>query len=418
MKTAPVYHASRTLALAAAALALGAACQTSSPDLPPELRAMRRVMRSAVPPETFALTIYQDEREQWVVVHGNRVQPNQRMQASFVSPPGLMLPMIAGEASGGPVTLMVDPTAPRSWTVLNRRRLLDLQPISPPPLLQDPVQVVDTRPGVLTVAPRLRVDRVDVEAVLLYARGGEGTLWPLCRHAAAQDAAAVLGFDFLRAFSWVQWDFESRLLLAETTAVYEPRAERVVAQLPLEQGAEGLTVRALINGEAKLVLLDLAGDYEMALENPPMELIRQLTLDDVVIRDVRALPARDLGLGRPDIPRVGLRLLSRFRVTLDFHRNVVFLELPFGRGDEEEAPEAGEEDAAPGAALGSPAWMEWIEQTARTRDTDGRGPDISSVEWMRAAGRALGVYDAEDHGPDAGSAEWRHAIHRQATLRL
>jgi hypothetical protein len=346
MKTTPVYHTARTLALAAAALALAAACQTSSPDLPPELRAMRRVMRSAVPPETFALTIYQSERDQWVVVHGNRVRPNQRIQASFISPPGLMLPVIAGEAAGGPVTLMVDPTAPRSWTARPPPPPRPA-PISPPPLLQDPVQVVDARPGVLTVAPRLRVDRVDVEAVLLYARGGEGTLWPLCRHAAAQDAAAVLGFDFLRAFSWVQWDFEHRLLLAETTSGVCPGAERVVAQLPLEQGAEGLTVRALINGEARLVLLDLAGDYEMAMENPPMELIRQLTLDDVVIRDVRATarpgpgprPAGHPPRGAPD--------------SLPFPRHPRFppqRRLPRTslrpRDDEEEAPEA-EEEAAP-----------------------------------------------------------------------
>ena len=73
-----------------------------------------------------------------------------------------------------------------------------------------------------------------------------------------------------------------------------------------------------------------------------MALIRQITLDNVVLREVHATAARTLGLGRPDIVRIGLRLLSRYTVTVDNRRNVVYLEIPTGKNTP--APEA---EAAP-----------------------------------------------------------------------
>jgi hypothetical protein len=313
-----------------ATLAVAGCRTTTEPD---PNAAVERFTRNARPPRDFAVSIYQDDSRQWVVVNGNRVRPGQRLQSSFISPPGMTLPLISAEGPRGPVSVLIDPGAPRSWTAMDRQAQLDLRPIAPPVLLQDPVHVVDNRQGVLCLAPLLKIDRTEIEALLLYARPVPGSLWPISRNALANNAAAVLGFDFLRVFSWIQWDFQGRMIVASSTDIYQPDPARLVATLPLEARAEAMTTRALLDGKPKTVVLDLAGDYEVAMDDPPMALIRQLTMDNAVLRDVRATAAKDLGLGRTELVRLGLRLLSRFTVTLDNHSNQIYLEIPRHAGE-------------------------------------------------------------------------------------
>lgn len=309
-----------------------------------DAKEIERFLKSGRDPKTLALTIYQDAGEKWIVVNGDRVRPHQRAQSSFVSPPGSSLAVIGAEGPRGSVHVLMDPSSAQSWTSMAFARDLQLIPVTPPALTQVPVHLVDTQAGVLSLCPALKLDRMDAEAVCLYARPGPPTMWPVCRSADARDVKVVLGFDFLRSLAWAQWDFEGRMWMASSSDSYVADENRVIAILPFEAGADNLTVRAIIDGQPRQVILDLAGDFEMAMEAPPVDLIRQITLDNAVLRDVRAVSSHDVGLGRPDIVRIGARLLSRFQVTLDFHRNAVILEVPAGAAAEG-AAEA--ESAAP-----------------------------------------------------------------------
>ena len=324
----------RNMCMAAAvamAILAGAGCQSAGPrPQTGEDREILRYLRSGQSPQSLSLTVYQDQSERWLVVNGTRVAPYQQAHLSFASPAGSPIAQLNVVGPKGEVQALVDPSSPRSWTCMAFAKALKLTPVNPPSLVETPVHVIDARGGVLSVCPELLMDRLQVKSVLLYARTGPATLWPVSRSALARDAKLVLGYDFLRSFSWVQWDFEGRMWTASTSEPYAPDAESVVATLPLEAGADGLTVRAIVDSKPRQIVLDLAGDYEMAMDSPPMELIRQVTLDDLVLRGVRAVSTQDLGLGRPDIARLGLRLLSRFQITLDLHRNVVHLEIPPG----------------------------------------------------------------------------------------
>ncbi|MBP7276089.1 MAG: hypothetical protein KBA51_07790 [Kiritimatiellae bacterium] len=332
------------VAVTLVAMGVGAGCQSAGPrSNTAEDREIVRYLRAGQSPQSLSLTVYQDQGERWLVVNGTRVAPHQQAHLSFASPAGSPIALLNLVGPKGTVQALVDPSSPRSWTCMAFAKALKLTPVNPPALVETPVHVIDSRGGVLSVCPELLMDRLQVKNVLLYARTGPATLWPVSRTALAGDAKLVLGYDFLRSLSWAQWDFEGRMWTASTSEPYVPDPESVVATLPLEAGADGMTVRAIVDSKPRQVLLDLAGDYEMAMEAPPMELIRQVTLDDLVLRGVRAVSTQDLGLGRPDIVRIGLRLLSRFQITLDVHRNVVHLEIPPGA---RAAPDAREEDAA------------------------------------------------------------------------
>ncbi len=310
-----------------------------------DTREIQRFLKSGRDPKSLALTVYQDARGKWIVVNGHRMRPHQRAQSSFMSPPGSTLAIVGAEGPGGAMTVLLDPSSAQSWTSMAFKRELRLVPVTPPALTQMPIHLVDNQVGVLSVCPQLKLDRLEAESVCLYARSGPPTMWPVCRSADARDVKVVLGFDFLRTLAWAQWDFEGRMWMASSSDAYVAEEDRVVAVLPFEAGADNLTVRAIINGQPRQVILDLAGDYEMAMEAPPVELVRQVTLDNAVLRDIHAVSSHDVGLGRPDITRIGARALARFQVTLDFRRNVVVLEVPAGAGGAVESAE--EENAAP-----------------------------------------------------------------------
>lgn len=56
--------------------------------------------------------------------------------------------------------------------------------------------------------------------------------------------------------------------------------------------------------------------------------VERLSLGDLVILDALANAAQSYNLGMPETPRVGYELLSRFKVTFDFKRQVIVFERP------------------------------------------------------------------------------------------
>lgn len=283
-------------------------------------------------PRMYSITIYEPEKGVPVIVNGNRTRAGQRAIAPFVSPPGSAFPLVRARAGATELQAITDTSAPESWTAMDRRVELGLVPLGPPTQVVQPAHVADPVDGYLSVIPSFSIDQLDVEAAIFYARASRGPLWPLSRTAVAEKAAAVCGFDFLRGFAAVQWDFSGRVLLLSSSTAYEPDPGRLIASLPFDPTNGVLIVRGEVGGKPGQVLLDTAGEFEVAMDNPPQSLLRQIAVGDIVFRQVQVVPTRQLGLGRPDLTRVGLRLLSRYRVTMDNRRNLVYFEKPLEAG--------------------------------------------------------------------------------------
>lgn len=297
-------------------------------------REVERFAANAADPREYAVTIHAADAEHTVFVNGNRARPGLKAISSFVSPAGFALPLIEGKVgqTAAPCMVLTDSTAADSWTSMDRQRLLGLVPLGPPRITSTPVHVIDNVPGALCVLPSLTLDQLPIEAVLLFARAAHGPLWPLSRSAEAGGADVVLGWSALRSFAYVQWDFANRIVVFSATTPYEAHPTQTMASIPLEPEREGMIVKGMIDGRSQSILLDVCGDFELAMAEPPMNLVRQVALDDMVMLQVRASSIREHGLGRDDLPRVGTRLLSKYRVTLDNRRNEVVFEPPLRPG--------------------------------------------------------------------------------------
>lgn len=308
-----------------------AGCATTDPlpvaalYTPAELAAIRTTARD---PRIFFMNVYRDEQDNPVYTDANRIYQDITVYLPFVSPPGTSLPMIAGSVrSGAALRALTDTTTAEGWLALDRRRALGFEILGPDPRAIQPQHVLDDAPGLAGVLPELRLSELRVEMALLYGRTARGSLWPLTRDPRTGTADAVLGMDLLRAFSWVQWDFPNRLLVLSTQPLAADPDTRRLAELPLQSAAGPLIVEAEIEGRAVSITLDTAGDYEFCADRPPSDIVRQLSLGDLVFRRLQAQDPRALGLP-PGSPRLGLRALAPFRLTLDNRRKMVYIDAP------------------------------------------------------------------------------------------
>lgn len=292
-------------------------------------REVAAFVRRAVDPREFAVTVSLSRDNVPVFINAHRAPPGFEAVGVFVSPEYSRLPLFEGTLEGRPVRLLVDTTSPANWTSLDRARQFGLAPLGPPLVYGVPEHVPDTSRGALCAAQTLSIELLPVEAVLFYARPVRGSLWPLCRSADAREADAVLGWSFLRAFETVRWEFPSRrIVFSSRRGAEEESAPEVLARLPLEAGYSMMVVKGTVEGRTQLLLLDLVGEFELAMATPPSALVRQLTMGDVVLRELRAVGLEEQGLGFPDLTRVGLGALGRFVIVLDNHRNEVRIERP------------------------------------------------------------------------------------------
>lgn len=328
----------RSLLLAVAAAVLagchGPGAMQTTPDGKPvsglamSEREVQAFIRRAVDPREFAISVALDANNIPLFVNANRPRPGLTAVAPIVSPPYSRLPLIEGEAAGRPVRILIDPTSSANWTSLDRARLFGLMPIGPPLVYGLPEHVPDTVRGGLCVAPSLGIDVMSIDAVLFYARAMRGPLWPLSRSAEAHEADMILGWNFLRAFEYVRWDFPSRMIEFSTRSAGDQEDGRVLARLPLEKGYDAMVVKGTVDGKTLPLLIDLAGDFELAQDEAPSAPIRQISLGDVVLRNVRCATIRELGLGFPGLARLGLRAIGRFSLVLENHQNELWIETP------------------------------------------------------------------------------------------
>lgn len=323
---------------AAAAVTMAAGCMTSDairtgPDGKPVSglmyteREVATFLKRALDPRQFAITVTIGENGDPVIVNANRTRPGLEAIASFVSPPHTALPLIEGAVGGRPALILVDPTSGESWTSIERAKAFGLMPIAPPLIGGVPEHMVDSIRGTLCVAPSSTVDLMPIEAALFFARASRGPLWPLSRSADAHDVDFIFGWSLLRTFAAVQWNFGGRVIVLSNKAFAEDDG-RLLARVPLENGFDAFVVKGMVDSKTHPILIDLAGDFEIAVDEPTMALVRQVSLGDVVLRDLRSTTLASHGLGFPGTIRLGLRALSKFHIVLDNRRNELAILAP------------------------------------------------------------------------------------------
>ncbi len=287
---------------------------------------LERLRATAKDPRIFFMNAYPEESGDIVFTNANRLYQELKVTLPFASPVNTVLPLLSLLAGPTrPVSALTDTSAPLSWVPLDRRRAMGFETLGPELNLAQAEQVIDDVPGVAAVLPELRFGDLRMEMVLVYARAATGPLWPVTRDPRTANANLVIGTNILRAFAWVQWDFPNRRIHFSSAGAYEGAEEDRLASLPLSSATGPLIVNGEIEGRPRPILLDVAGDFEMVMDAPPADVVRHVTLGDLVFRRLAVSTPRSVGVaGGP--ARLGLRALAPYRLTLDNRRKLAYIE--------------------------------------------------------------------------------------------
>jgi hypothetical protein len=319
---------------------LAAGCATENPNVirPLKESELRSFFAHAKDPRSFWITVYPSEQGA-LFAGANRVHMDQVVKLPFQpEQTPVLLFQTAAEASAPAVKFdfgrdeeylaLLDTTSARSWLDFTVAMDHNVTPLGPPAYKETPAHVQDAIPGYASVASKLRFDKLNVESALLHVRAARGPLGALARRKEKPWPQLVVGADLLKAFQFIQFDYPNRRVVVSATAGYAPEPEALVASVPLRdlQGLFG--AQGYINGAGRTFLIDTAGDFEVAMADPPTNVLRQISVGDLVFRQVTVVSSRQQGLGLLKYPRIGRRLLCRFRVTVCPAQRKVFFEKP------------------------------------------------------------------------------------------
>lgn len=315
------------LAASAGCVLMLTSCATprSGTSAPLEASEKAALLKRAKPPQVFGLTAYASD--QGAVFAGAFRQHDGHVgRTEFRSSENTTAPVIG--INDDEALMLLDSTAAESWITVEAARNLKLTALAAPnPFEQIAGHVYDTVGGFAAVLPKLTVEKLHVESAILHIRNARGPLGPLTRWEREPYLDGVLGADFLRSFQFVRISLRNRYVVLSGTAAYPPSAN-ALAVLPTVELQGGLAVEALVNGERTPVLLDIAGDFEVALDAPKENTLRQVSLGDVVFRQVQVDSAYELGLGSPAPVRIGRQLLERYDLVINKQGREVILERP------------------------------------------------------------------------------------------
>ncbi len=347
----------------AAILLTAAGCATRIPLEPSPLGQddLDQFLRSGRDARTYGITIY-PETAGPRFEFANRVHPHRSARMDFASPRSLAVPVLKARTGRFvDCQVLLDTSARQSWLLLPSVEAMDYRPFAPP-AGEYPDHVHAGIPGYAGVANKLVFDDLHIESPVFYvppARGGLGALaraaeipdrlpkTDALRRSLGQRTHVVLGAAALRAFSYVRFDFPERTVRFSTDAAFRPAvAGAVHARLPLRDWRGRPAVDATLGGEPVRLVLDTGGEFDLSLPADfPAE--GPLVLGDLEIDDLRpdTHEAHDLPPAYP--ARLGLGVLARFAVTIDYKQQRVWFEGKPLRNDAESATPTQDEDTVP-----------------------------------------------------------------------
>jgi hypothetical protein len=267
-------------------------------------------------PRVYGLAIY-DTPTGPEIRGGGRLHPGRTEALEMLAvDPARPLVNLAGK-SDEQWPVLLDCTAPSSWLEFELAGSLGGRPIG-----EMKAQLVsrpgDEIPACLSVVSSLRLGQMFIEHPLVYVRMATGSLGGLNRDVSEGPVKGVIGWDLLGKFDQIQFSYSSNQIVLSTNEGYEPNPEWLVASLPLVSPLGVCAVRGEVDGVAQTILIDPAGDFEVAAPGPVSSLKLGSTLTLTEPQTVAS----------PGGIRIGARLLATWRVTICPKAGELYLEQP------------------------------------------------------------------------------------------
>ncbi|NCC52078.1 MAG: hypothetical protein EOM20_12795 [Spartobacteria bacterium] len=281
----------------------------------------------------------QDARRHWlsiyqsgdgpVYVGSHRLHSGQKARVDFISARKSDLPVIEIRPNENVYySALIDTSSRFNWIALDGALELRMFPLGPPIPEQTPSHVNDPTTGYLSLATKFRIEQLHIENALFYTLASQYSLGPLARNSRHPIPRMVLGCDMLNAMRFFQLNYPGRRAAFSSTLPYKTSDDHLIASMPLKSKYGAMAVEGAVDGQADVFILDSAGDYELAMDVDAPATANQVSLGDLVFRQVAVTPIEQCGVGHADVPHIGKRLLSRFVVTFDPQKKVVYFEKP------------------------------------------------------------------------------------------
>lgn len=173
--------------------------------------------------------------------------------------------------------------------------------------------------GCPSVIPSLRFKQLFIEHSLVYVRMATGPIGLLARGIEKPELEGVIGWEQLRKLKQIQLDYaKEQVVLSTVETAYAPDPALVVAKIPLVKHAGACAVRGIVNGKESTILIDPAGDFEMATDSAAA--IAAVQLDADLLFSAPAVAVSPGGI------RIGARLLQNYKVTVCPQAGMIYFE--------------------------------------------------------------------------------------------
>jgi hypothetical protein len=306
------------LILFTSAVLLTAGCKTTETK-PVTWKEQSAYMAKVRDPQIYGFSIYQTPNG--IEYHGgSRLHPNQVAGLSMKAESPLRpVAMLRGKL-GIESPLLFDFTASSSWLEFDTAQSIGAIPVGErsAELVKLPGEEI---PGCLSIVPSMRLDQLYIERPLVYVRMANGPLGTVARGIEKPELKGVLGWDLLKKFGQIQLDYPGkRMMLLTTETAYVPNPALLVAKIPLVKYAGACAVRGIVDGKAGLILIDPAGDFEVARDGTAP--VSSVQLDAGLIFSAPVVS------NSPGGTRIGARLLQNYTVTVCPQAGVVYFEKP------------------------------------------------------------------------------------------
>ncbi len=300
-------------------------------DSPIPKSKQERFLSKTKMPQQFGYSIYRTRAGTVACVGEARLHPNHMASVKMLED-GIPVVKMQGMSKRSKMNVLLDTSSPNSWIEFSAAQKLDVHflGINDQPFPYRGSYNTGGAAAFAGVAGQVRIDTLFLENVPFYVRMSIGSLGPLARGIKKPQVDAVMGFDTLRIFEYVQFDLKnSTVALSATTPFNEPEGDNVHVAKIIPSRSFGLVVEGTVNDEKKPVIIDLAGDFDFARGDIKVAVTPEVGLGDLTFLD---LPTLVLPLH--DSPaRVGRKQLASYRITICNKSGVVYFENLATEGD-------------------------------------------------------------------------------------
>ena len=290
--------------------------------IPPETQ--QQILSKTKMPQQFQYDVYRLPGGAVACSGKPHLHPNHFTSANTVKD-GFPIIKLQGKSRRSKMTVLLDTSSPYSWIEYSAAKKLPVYflGLGEKPFPYRGSYNLGGAKAFLAVTTQLRIDQLFIENVPFYVRMSMNSLGPMARGIRDPAIEAVLGFNVLKTFEYVQFDLANgKVAFSATTPFVPPKGPNVHTAKIIPSRSFGLVVEGSVNDEKQPIVIDIAGDFTFARGD-----IKVATTPAVGVGDLEFLDVPTLVVPAHDSPaRVGLELLRPYRITICNNAGLVYFE--------------------------------------------------------------------------------------------